>query len=192
MYHPHGTVARGDQPCTNDLSLSLKWAIGQRRENLFIGTPCTVCFPGHSFRSELLTKDLHEYRTHAVVQTNRNLKAFQDGMTDALNDRKACVHWVAGEDQDCNKLPFEVTLQTRLPLNDAYSKSRDEIKALSFSPGEVVFLSCGPLATIAAVYLFLQHPETTFIDIGSVWDPETRGVSHRCHKGTLPACSECN
>jgi len=196
MFHPHGTVARGDQPCTHDMSLSLKWAIGQRRENLFIGTPCTICWPGHSFRAAQLTRDLYgDFRTKAVVQTNRNLTRFREEMASILNDQAANrhVYWVSGDDQDVSKLPFNISDHVKLPTKDAYTVARDKLKAIGWwGMGDVVFLSCGPLATIAAVYLFLKYDKTTFIDVGSVWDPETRNVSHSCHSFQLKACAECN
>ncbi len=196
MCHPgHGSVARGDQPCTHDLSLSLKWAIGQRRKNLFIGVPCSICWPGHSARADAVTKDLGEFKTKAVVQTNRNLVKFKEEMASILNrqegDRK--VIWVSGDDQDVSKLPFTISEHVKLPTKDAYTVARDKLKAIGWwGMGDVVFLSCGPLATIAAVYLFLKFDKTTFIDIGSTWDPETRNVKHRCHTFQLKPCAECN
>lgn len=198
MHSIEGAVARGDQPCGTELRASLKWAIAQRRDNLFIGVPCSRCFPVHSFRAEQATRNMGSQRTLAVVQTNRNLNAFKDGMTEILGEQQKkinygrVVSWVSGDDQDVSKLPFDVAFHLKIHTKDAYGLDRDTLMNWRFSPGSIVFLSCGPLATVAAVQLFLMQPTVTFIDVGSVWDPETRGVSHRCHTGKLPACKECN
>ena len=182
------TVARGDQPCTDALAADLRWCLQQQACSLFMGLPCGTCWPKHRADADELV--VSPYKTLAVVQTNRNLDQFKREMPLALAGR--VVHWISGEDQVTDNLPFTVHYSLRLPLRDAYTSCRDEIMVSPFGPGDVVFLSCGPLATVMAVRLFLRSPDTTFIDIGSTWDPETRGVSHSCHNGTLKPCKECN
>ena len=186
-----GSVARGDQPCTKDLQTSLQWAIGQRRHRLYMGLPCGICFPGLRFIADRHTATLDgNLITHAVVQTNRNLETFRDEMPRAMKSQR--IWWVAGSDQKTGDLPFKVNVRIDVSPEDAYTKNRDGLWSVDFEPDSIVFLSCGPLATVAAVHLFVVHPKTTFIDVGSVWDPETRGVSHKCHEGTLKPCRECN
>lgn len=187
-----GAVARGDQPCTPALQRGLRWAICQNAANLYIGVPCGVCYsklrataidmldPGTAVGGQL---------THAVVQTNRNLIQFKCDMPKALKKRR--VVWVSGGDQDVTKLPFDVAYHVKVSRINAFT-DRVALFNHDFDSDDVVFLSCGPLATVAAVRLFIDHPYATFIDIGSTWDPETRGVSHSCHAGTLKACRECN
>ena len=195
MTNTAGKVARGDQKLSADLMSSMRWAIAQRQENLFMGLPCSKCYPAMRIVALTKTVDLPpSVTTAATVLTNRNLKAFKEGMAKILNDQKRPVHWFAGEDQDVSKLPFHVETRINLPLQDAYGKSHDLLSDQSYykGGGDVTFLSCGPLATIIAVDLFKRFPFATFIDVGSVWDPETRGVRHRCHTGRLPACAECN
>jgi len=192
MHKAEGFVARGDQPCTADLAALLRWALAQRAHNLFTGVPCGTCWPEWRFKADQTVGKLEtDFKTLAVVQTNRNLIRFKTTMGKLLAKRR--VVWISGEDQDVTKLPFLPKRGVSVPTKDAYTESRDYLfREATFHPGEVVCLSCGPLATVAAVKLFLANPETTFIDVGSVWDPETRGVSHACHDGTLKKCGECN
>ena len=191
MQKPTGAVARGDQPCSYDLMSSLEWAIAQRCENLFLGLPCSKCYP--KLRTASLTRTISlapHLKTAATVQTNRNLKKFKEEMPRAMRSQR--IWWVAGSDQKTGDLPFKVNVRIDVSPEDAYTKNRDGLWSVDFEPNSIVFLSCGPLATVAAVHLFVVHPKTTFIDVGSVWDPETRGVSHKCHEGTLKPCRECN
>ena len=183
-------VARGDQPVTHALSKDLRWCLQQRAYNLWLGLPCGTCYPSYRVDADELACG-HVDQTLAVVQTNRNLSLFKEQMADALQ-RERVVHWIGGDDQDITNLPFPVHHCTSVPLHDAYTKAKDLVMTMPFSPGDIVFLSCGPLATVLAVRLFLRSPYATFIDIGSTWDPETRDVSHTCHTGKLKPCKECN
>ena len=64
--------------------------------------------------------------------------------------------------------------------------------------GDVVLVSLGPTARVLCYDLFRVNNKTTFIDIGSVFDPYTRNVKHNCHKGwengfnITKKCEICN
>ncbi|MGA0233769.1 MAG: GT-D fold domain-containing glycosyltransferase [Saprospiraceae bacterium] len=64
--------------------------------------------------------------------------------------------------------------------------------------GDIVFVSLGPTARVACCDWFKLKPEATFIDCGSIFDPFTRDVWHRCHTGwengfnNQVRCDECN
>ena len=73
-------VARGDQPCTRALSRDLKWCIQQRAFDLWLGRPCSLCWPKHrAVADELMVG--HTHLTSAVVQTNRNRRRRSGRMT---------------------------------------------------------------------------------------------------------------
>ena len=190
MREAKGAVARGDQKCTKRLQDELQMCIGQWADRLFIGLPCGVCYPKLRKVADMAVNVPPEMRTLAVVQTNRNLIQFKCDMPKALKNRR--VVWVSGGDQDVTKLPFDVAYHVKVKTKDAHCHNWTDMINHTFEVDDVVFLSCGPLATVLAVRLFLDQPYATFIDIGSTWDPETRGVSHSCHNYTLKACVECN
>jgi len=55
-----------------------------------------------------------------------------------------------------------------------------------------VILSLGPLERILAKEWFELKDDVTYLGLGSMFDPWTRGVSHSYHKGTLKTCKICN
>lgn len=187
------TVARGDQPVDASLHTALVNAIDHRQENYWIGVPCRRCFPQlRELADQRVPKD-YPYRTLAVVQTNRNLKQWKDEFHEKIKGRD--VVWISGDDQGLSKVDrlFRIIRHIKLPTKDAWRQYENLMLDVDpFQPGEVVMMSCGPLATVLAHKFFERQPWVTFIDIGSVYDPETRGVRHRCHTGKLPSCRECN
>lgn len=185
------TAARGDQFINKDLKDKLKEAFLFSEPNYYKGIPCSKCFPDLNREASNLIGD-YPYKTYAVVQTNRNLQFVVNTLGLLLEDRR--VIWVGGEDQDINKLFFvgiKPIGKLKVKTTNAW-ENFDELKDIKFRANDVIFLSCGPLAEVLIYEWFKNNPWTTFFDIGSVFDPLTRNVWHRCHLGTLPKCEKCN
>lgn len=194
IVQPGCTVARGDQKVSQDLSDALREAIQYQQENYWVGIPCDQCNTAKWYRHAIkLVDPNYKYLTKAVVTTNRNWKLFKDTIPEIIRDSTARVHWVSGVDQNIRKLGFRVDTHIQLPVKNAWSKY-EEIKnwGKDFQRGAIVFFSCGPLARVLARQWFQQNPEATFLDVGSAFDPFTRGVLHACHRGTLAPCKGCN
>lgn len=201
MFDPNALVARGDQRSSLLLQKKLFEALQGKEENYFVGLPCSLCYPhlAQPLGQAVQTDD--EFKTHAVVFTNRNWKRAVKDITEAVQGRP--VYWMSGDDQDPKKIPGikEVLVDHfKVPTQDAFA-SYQNVKDWheKFPAGSVVFLSCGPLARVLAKEWFEARPEVTFIDIGSTFDPFTRGVEHNCHKGwdetgfnLVKRCEECN
>jgi len=188
---PGVTVARGDQKVTRELSYFLQTALSCQLENYWKGLPCEKCYPDWRYLADKYT-DGHDYLTLAVVQTNRNWHIWRDEFPVLIRDRR--IIWVSGKDQNITKLPFDVHDHIMLETKNAWADYEDTFKALyeNVHPHDMVMFSCGPTAEVLVHRLFKLGLGATYIDIGSTYDPFTRNVWHKCHKGTLPKCEVCN
>jgi hypothetical protein len=185
------TAARGDQFINEELQGKLREALFHKQQNYWKGIPCQRCFPDLYDYAESLIGN-YEYKTYAVIQTNRNLQTVVSEIGKLVKGHR--IIWVSGEDQEINHLNYvgiDVNGFIPVPTQDAW-RMYGKIKNLKFKQGDIVFLSCGPLAEVLIYEWFKNNPNVTFIDIGSVFDPLTRNVWHRCHTGDLPKCEECN
>ena len=188
---PGCVVARGDQVVNTSLSNSLCMALQVVEHNFWRGLPCSACFPEWRLLADKLVGAEPKYGTLAVVQTNRNLQRWKTEFPAAAKGRR--VAWVSGSDQNITGLPLDIRRKIDLPTKNCWAVHSEMVdRCDEFDEGSLVMLSCGPMATVLACEWFLSRPDCTFIDIGSTYDPETRGVSHRCHTGKLPPCKECN
>lgn len=192
ILQPGCTVARGDQKVSQELSDALREAISYQQENYWVGIPCDKCTTAkwhkHAIR---LVDPKYKYLTKAVVTTNRNWKLFTTEIPKIVKDNK--VYWVSGKSQDISKLEFKVSYHMEVHDKDAWSVYRYIAdNGNVFQEGSIVFLSCGPMSRVLARRWFEQNPTATYLDVGSAFDPWTRGVRHACHRGTLAPCKGCN
>lgn len=189
------TVARGCQQVSPTLRKHLIGGLMFRADNYFIGVPCHRCWPTDRHLADSYVVD-YRHRTLAVVQTNRNLDLMYVQFADAVRKRSydsARLVWVGAPHHNVTALPFIVDKKINVPARDAWSAYEKVFgRYKDFDPGSIVFLSCGPMATVLAFEWFMERPDCTFIDIGSTFEPKTTGVEHRCHTGKLPPCKECN
>jgi len=178
-------VARGDQVVDESLHKALTESIKHKQENYYVGIPCSKCFPRYNKLANELVGE-YDFKVSAVALTNRNWAKVIGEMGEALQGKN--IRYLSGDDQ---KLEF---LQRKMNLNIVEHvktssrnswKNYDNIKGYidKVEDGDVVIISLGPTARILACEWFKEKPNTTFIDIGSILDPFTRGVFHNCHKG---------
>lgn len=188
-------VARGCQKVTQDLQDKLKEAIRHEQENYWKGLPCEVCWPRWKKHADFYVNQKYEFLTCAVVNTNRNLQKVYDEFPKAVEGK--FIYWVSGNDQNLDNLEKEtgmrVAQKVTLPKRNAwgdYPRIKDYYTI--FNKGSIVVLSCGPLAEVLVKEWFQRRPDVTFLDMGSTFDPFTRGVRHGCHTGKLKPCRGCN
>jgi len=188
-------AARGDQIITASLQLALIDALYYEQENYWKGLPCPVCMSQHSgYTDKRVPKD-YPFLTSAVVLCNKNWKEVIGKIPAALHGRS--IVWISGLDQDLDILEEKTGIKVRhhvhVPMRDAWRVYNHVMDGshLLFREGEVVMMSCGPMSRVLAAKLFEKHPLTTFIDIGSTFDPYTRDVWHGCHKGVFYKCHIC-
>lgn len=191
-------AARGDQRVGSDLREALKSALLHKQENYFVGIPCPLCFPKKYDATIDLIGGKDEHVKLAVNLTNRNWKKFTNAIGKHLKYKK--VYWVSGEDQRVENLSFKVHETKMFPRKNSWAHY-DSIKGYyeEIDEGSIVFLSCGPLANVLVHEWFQKRPDLTILDVGSTFDPFTRGVRWRCHLGweetgfnKVPRCESCN
>lgn len=192
-------AARGDQPVNLSLHKKLIECISHRQKNYLVGVPCSICFPHYAKVANDLVGD-YEHKTLAIALTNRNWKYWLDNCESALQGKS--IFWIGGNDQDVNKIPYfstdKVALYPRRNTWAVYQKIYDECFEAS-KDFDITFISLGPTARILACEWFKDNSKSTYIDIGSTFDPFTRNVSHNCHLGwaetgfnRVKPCAECN
>lgn len=195
IIRPGSVVARGDQQVPKDLSDKLKEALQHEQDNYWVGIPCSVCYPHLHSVALSYVDDEYDYLTKAVVTTNRNWKLFTTEFPKITDGR--LIRYVGGIEHNTDELKkytgIDVSARIITPMKNAWS-DYNRIKDIynSFSVGDIVLLSCGPMARVLAREWFEQRPDCTFLDIGSCFDPWTRDVWLNCHKGKVKTCLECN
>ena len=191
MIDTNAIVARGDQKSSERLKDELIKAIKYRRNNYYIGIPCGICYPDfHNYASDIVGD--YKFSTHATVLTNRNWKKFVWDFFNIFSGRR--ITYVGGSTHNVNELELKFGYKIKhikTPMKDSF-RSLEELKDKKFKKGSIVLLSCGPLSRALVHYWFKNNPDSTFLDVGSVFDPWTRDNWLRCHLGTLPKCGECN
>lgn len=190
-------AARGDQKGTVELQAALIDAIKHEQKNYYKGYPCPVCMS--RIREDIVINgyytEKYPYNTLAVVNTNRNLTYFKSSLIKNLH--KKHIVWVSGKDQDLSFLNGSnifLVKHIKVKRKNSWARYEDvyqECENIN-RPGYVFLFSLGPTSRVLVKNLFEVYPDSTFIDIGSTFDPETRNVSHKCHKGTLKPCKGCN
>lgn len=199
----HGvTVARGDQFVNPTLNASLRESLKYRAENYWIGLPCPECWPKHHALAKTYVEDDYEHQTLAVVLTNDNWLIASEAIPKAVQNR--CVVLVTGSDQDWTSISEanwgEPYRHYMVPTKNAW-ESRKEIEDeyARIPENAVVMMACGPMSRILSQRWYAKRPDLTVLDVGSTFDPMTRGVQHRCHKWTDDGtqnmsrwCSVCN
>ena len=194
MFNKDFVAARGDQKGSIELQIALRDAICHEQENYWKGYPCPVCMKKQYYQiiDAGYYNTEYEYNTFAVVNTNRNLDCFQEGLQQALNGKQ--VIWVSGSDQKLIPLRFNIVEHVLVPLKNAWQEYNKTIQTCQefFMPNRVFLFSCGPMARVLVKNLFQIRPDCTFLDIGSTYDSITRDIWHRCHLKTLKECKGCN
>lgn len=193
-------VARGDQKVDESLQKALIESIKHKQENYYIGIPCSGCFPKYNALANELVGE-YDYKVSAVALTNRNWAKVISEMGNALKGRK--IRFVTGSDQKLDfleeKMNLDIIDHVKMSNKNSWS-GYESIKGYidKVEDGDVVFISLGPTARVLACEWFKEKPNATFIDIGSILDPFTRGVFHNCHKGwengfnITKRCKKCN
>ncbi|MCB2170952.1 MAG: hypothetical protein KQI78_25110 [Deltaproteobacteria bacterium] len=195
-----GIIARGDQVITPQLADGLTLSLLHEQENYWKGLICGSCFPDlHPMALKLVGN--YPYLLSAVALVNRNWRTFILECPKYLQDRN--IVWIGGEDQNTDNLSAcpGIKIQKAFRFKnkntwDCYGDLKD--LASEFHEGDLVFISLGPVSRILAQQWFSLLPRTTFIDIGSVFDPFTRDVWHPYHRGWHTGfnaerrCPSCN
>lgn len=192
-----GIISRGQQKVDASLAEELKKVAEHRQEEYWIGLPCPECQTKHFETASQLVEYSYPYQTLAVVFNNNNWQRAVQHLEEGL--KGSCVWVVAGEDQHWGNTDINVENFLPVPEKDAWSCFKEVLpKYEELPPRCKVMLSCGPMSRVLAKHWYEKRPDCTFIDIGSCFDPWTKGVRHRYQQldkygyNSTPYCKFCN
>lgn len=191
-------ISRGKQKVYTSLSEELKSALQTQMPGYWIGLPC----PKHNseFYKQILryVSNTETRFTFSDIWANDNWGYVQQHLPEAVKDKRVII--VCGEDQDWSQIS-EISPERiiRLPSEDAWS-SRHIVSDIpeELPHNTVALLSCGPTGRVLASRWYHKRPDSSFLDIGSCFDPRTRGITHNYQKinsngrNNVPYCNLCN
>lgn len=179
------TTSKKYQVITKELRDRLEEALLYRQDNYYVGICCD------QWRASGKEKEMvgeYENLTYAWVFQMINWHKALQGFINIFKDKKTV--WVGGQDQDVNKLPFKVSLQIGVPNTEAWDIN-DRVSRLAFNDGDIVLVSAGCNSVPWIHYWFKKYKKTTFIDIGCMFDPMTRGIWRRFQLDPKRYCRGC-
>lgn len=194
-------AARGHQIVDLSLKKELTNSIKHRQNKYYVGIPCSLCYPRFNRLAKKMVGD-YELTTSAVLLTNKNWKYFYDNFKKSMVNRK--MIWVGGKDQDPERLKqyglnIEKTIRVYSKQSWSFYKQLNDLIPKYIEDNYVVGISLGPTARVLCQQLFKKFPNVTFLDMGSLLDPVTKGVYYNAQKGWketgfnyVRRCKECN
>ena len=205
--HATGAVPNRAQRFSPALREAMRAAMNASHPNLYAGVPCRAEFPREHLSALQLVSTDSARRTAATVFINGNfplLMTAKGGLFVDLLRRRASgghsLHLVASEAADVARFSATTRLVpktvVRTPKRDSFA-SRDRVsrEALSqFGDGDIVIVCTGALGRILVAEWTRLRPQTTFLELGSFFDPEFgfRALAyHRQVRGGAPWAPGC-
>ena len=205
--HAAGAVPNGAQRFSPALREAMRAAMNASHPNLYAGVPCRAEFPREHLSALQLVSTESARRTAATVFINGNfplLMTAKGGLFVDLLRRRAqgghSLHLVASEAADVARFSAATRLVpktvVRTPKRDSFAR-RDNVsrEALSqFGDGDIVIVCTGALGRILVTEWTRLRPQTTFLELGSFFDPEFgfRALAyHRQVRGGRPWAPGC-
>ena len=205
--HATGAVPNGAQRFSPALREAMRAAMNASHPNLYAGVPCRAEFPREHLSALQLVSTESARRTAATVFINGNfplLMTAKGGLFVDLLRRRAqgghSLHLVASEAADVARFSTATRLVpktvVRTPRRDSFAR-RDNVsrEALSqFGDGDIVIVCTGALGRILVTEWTRLRPQTTFLELGSFFDPEFgfRALAyHRQVRGGAPWAPGC-
>lgn len=182
--------SRGNQKSSLELSRELNYALRHKQKNYFVGIPCYKCYPDiYKFCMEGDVKNF----TLANLLINSNLqKTFEYILPEIRKKRIALVHSREADVRRLRDIGIDVDVSFSVPDSDAWGKFGDLRDACMGLNVDVVIFCCGPLGRVLACRWFEKRPDLTCLELGSMFDPVTKGMVYMYHVDLLPRCECCN
>jgi hypothetical protein len=179
-------LSRGAQDYNSQMDQILSQALVYNDKNYFIGIPCNNCY-----------SNLYDYCIQRVnipypanILINSNFKKTYDLICEIFPKRKVIL--IVGDDADINKLPFTPEICFRVPSKNGWNHF-DRLKDFHklCEPGSIAVFCCGPLGRGLAYEWYRNNKNITCIELGSFFDPWTRGKAYQYHLGNHRKCDKC-
>lgn len=190
----NGLASRGAQQSSPELSRKMKEVLLHRQQNYFVGIPCSRCWSRARQLAEKLLNGRKENIMLANAMINTNVTNTMNLLREILPGKKITIVHSSDSDPSALKvlnIHFRncISVPTRNGW-DNYNKIKDLYQNLE--KGEYVLFCCGPLGRVLAKEWFEKRPDVTCLELGSFFDPLTRGYMYLYQNNTLWLCPECN
>jgi len=184
-------ISRGAQDYNPEMGDILRQALSDDIPGYYKGMPCAICFLKHFEAAYDISgvSDCHVPAT-ALCNNGNFYRVFDVLSKNGGND----YFWIGGDDQNELRLPFHFGKCLKISSKNCFENDYKVLKSLwkDLNTGDTVLISGGPLSRILAWWYFKNRQDITCIDIGSLFDPFTKGVKYRYHENKLPYCSSCH
>lgn len=199
MMQSSGQTDRGMQTLSPELRAAMLSAFNRESPGLVFGLPCPFEFKDKSDFAEKTLNNSSVERTLATVFVNSNYKDSKEVLIEYLKrnlDRN--LHMVVSDSANVTSFEEHICLHpktiTRVSGTDEFPAGYHEnINSTQHHlPGDIVTICAGPLGRILAVEWFLQHPNTTFLELGSYFDlvlfGKSFGARYYSMDANMPNC----
>ena len=195
-----GRASNGKQHYSPELRTAVRKAMNTTSPNLYMGLPCPNEFRLHHANALWLAKNTEEARrTSATLFANGNYKTVLPLLPRLICDRQTFqgsrLHMFVSTTANMTSFTAETGLHphtvVRTPPTDSVRAfSPMLLKAQLFDPGDVVLIETGVLGRLLVVEWVKMRPQTTFLELGSFFDPQLGFRKLAYHRGGwAPGCA---
>jgi len=190
-------ISRGQQKVAPSMRDELRESLQTQDPRVVIGIPCPVCYPTYSRAATRMVTGATTLGPATALQNQAHSAAASAIIGTLRAQPHRPIHWLGSAAHDLSAIETAVGRNVhhwKVPDTDAFELSLAECDRLilSVEAGAVVLLSCGPASRVAAVRILAAKEAVTAIDIGSLFDPLTRGIRHGYHSATSAyVCTAC-
>jgi hypothetical protein len=190
-------ISRGQQDVSPSVSRELRKALESAPSASLVGIPCPLCYPKLHRAALALTSESARVGPATALQ-NGTHRVSAHALTSVLReqpDRE--LHWVGSEAHRLEPLESRLgrpITHWKVPDEQAFEAALTLGEELidGLSKEAVVLLSCGPASRVLTIRIARSESGATALDVGSLFDPITREVTHGYHRTagrlTCPAC----
>lgn len=193
----NGSLSRGDEVSSIELSQKIKECLEYQDENYFIGIPCSLCYNHYYNESKkYINSNFYNNIFNANLLINSNIDSTTDVLKKNMIGKNIVLVTNAVNSQNINKLellnikPYKViTVSDKHAFKNDYERVKDEWKTLN--DGDVVICLCGPLGRVLCYEWFKNNNKLTCLELGSLFDPLLKNRAYLYHTGIHRYCAEC-
>lgn len=156
-------------------SKKLMQAYTHKQHNYFKGLSCRCCVGQQNFDwMHNIVKDDEQHLTWANLFVNRNYPMFVQQMVSQFKNYD--VYFVCNQRANLTQMPFDIKSNFRVGFNCMFNNydlvnqldTYIEYKKIS---GRLFLFSASTLSNFLAYQLFKNHPQNTYMDIGTTLNP---------------------
>lgn len=196
------TISRGCQSHSVELEEDLKRVFLLENAQFYKGIPCEICFGMMRKKSlDLLESQCQGQNQDQIVEAcvfHHNYVKRRQELFAAMRKYKYQT-WITNDHFNMEKIMILLQLEEneikhyKIPSVDGYNYykvNEIQFKNIEYRPNELVMLLCGPSGRIIAGDGIMNHPDKTFLCLGSYFDQLSNGIHHEYFSNNV-MCRGC-